>query len=402
MRDRKATTFKKVAYDIGRYLASLCFLYLIFIRLQLSWEVTFFILVAVLLRLNRIEVPLSGGDAYRWFLWSLLFSSNLANAAVAFFLSFFFQKDFELKKWRYHFDQFINVLLCFFLPGFLYFYSLNFASSFLLRFLLFILFSQLFGVLWFFLESLGKELVYRPLHSVKTLAYRLLGGAILTSIFALTTYLVGVGGALASLLLLYLSSSLSSKLKEKEGIFDRNLNLISAIEEKLLHQPDQTKRVIKEVLSLGKSLGLPQNELESLKKAALFHNIGMLKVAPFVNRQGPLEEKEYEILKEHPKVLENFCQFKPWLSSVLHHHEHFDGTGYPQGIIGESIPFPARVLALAQAFVALTSPRPYRKALFEDEALDELKRGEGTKYDAVLLRAYLRLKKGKGSVEEKF
>jgi hypothetical protein len=348
-----------------------------------------------------MEMPYSKGEVYPWFLWSLFFSSNLANGAVTFFVSFFFQRGFDLKKWRSHFDKFINFLLSFFLFGFLYFYFSTFVGSLLLRFLLFLVFSQLFGAFWFFLDSLGENLVFKPAYPFKILGCRLLLGGAVTSVFALTTYLVGTGGALASLLLLFLASSVYKRLKEKEAVFDRNLKLVSAIEEKILHQPEQTKRVIEEVMSLGKSLNLSRRELEDLKKAALFHNLGMLKAGSFINREGPLEEKEFELLKEHPRILENFCELKPWLNYSLYHHEHFDGTGYPQGIIGESIPLPARLLALAQAFVALTSPRPYRKAFFEDEALEELKRGEGTKYDAVLLRAYLRLKKGKESVEEK-
>ncbi len=393
MEDKKATDLKKVGFDAVRYLTSLFFLYLIFIRLNLSWEVIFFIFLAVWLQLSKLEIPYFGGQVYHWFLWSLFFSSSLSNALVTFFVSFFFQKDLKVQEWRRHFNRFVNVLLPFSLFGFLYLYLSNFLTFFPFRFFIFLIFSQFFWLFWYFLDSLEENLVFKPLHSIKNLFYRSIAGAGLTSLFALTTYLVGVGGALASLLILSLAGSIYSEIKEKEGVFESNLELISAIEKELLHQPEQTKKVICEALSLGESLHLSPKELSDLKKAALFHNIGMLKAASFIYRQGPLEEKEFEKLKEHTKVLDNLGEPEDWLDYVYYHHEHFDGTGYPEGMIGESIPLPARILALSQAFVALTAARPYRGAFFEGEALEELKRGEGTKYDAVLLRAYVRTKK---------
>lgn len=400
MEDKRKTDFKKVVFDAVRYLASLFLLYLIFLRLSLSWEVIFFIFLAAWLRFTKLEVPYFGGEAYYWFIWSLLFSSNISNTAVTFFLSFFAQKGLDLRNWRNHFDRFVNVLLPLSFFGFIYLYFSNFLTFLPFRFLLFLLFSQFFWFFWFFLNRLEKNLVFKPLQPIKSLFYRSLAGAFLVSIFALTTYLVGLGGTLASLILLYLAGIVYNEIKEKEGVFENNLQLISVIEKELLRQPEQTKRVISEALSLGESLHLASGDMSDLKRAALFHNIGMLKVASFINREGPLDEKEFEKLKEHSKVLEACGDSQGWLRYVYCHHEHFDGTGYPEGMIGESIPLPARILTLAQAFVALTSPRPYRKAFLEDEALEELKRGEGTKYDAVLLRAYLKTKKGKENVEK--
>lgn len=400
MEDKKTTNLKKVGFDAVRYLVSLFFLYLIFLRLNLSWEVIFFIILATWLQFSKLEIPCFGGQVYHWFLWSLLFSSNLSNAVVTFFISFFFQKGLNVKEWRHHFDRFVNVLLPFSFFGFFYLYFSTFLTFLPFRFFLFLLFSQFFWGLWYFLDSLGENLVFKPTHTMKNLFYSSMAGAGLTSLFAITTYLIGVGGALASLLLSSLADSVYSEIKEKEGVFDRNLQLISAIEKKLLHQPEQTKKVISEVLNLGESLHLAPKELADLKKAALFHNVGMLKAASFINREGLLDEKEFDKLKEHTKVLEVSKESPEWLEYVWYHHEHFDGTGYPEGVIGESIPLPARILTLAQAFVALTSARPYRQAFFEDEALEELKRGEGTKYDAVLLRAYVRAKKGKENVEK--
>ncbi len=397
----KATNLKKIGFDAFRYISSIFFLWLIFLRLSLSWEVLFFIVLAIWLQMSKVEIPYYGSQVYHWFIWSLLFSSNLSNAVVTFFMSFFFQKGLRPQKWRHHFDRFINFLLPFSIFSFLYLYLSAFLNSLLFRFFLFLLFSQFFWYLWFFLDSLGEKLIFKPPPSIKLLFYQSLAGAGLSSLFALTTFFAGVGGALASMLLVFLTGLVYADIKERERVFDRNLQLISAIEENLLHQPEQTKRVINECLSLGESLHLSLKEMANLKKAALFHNVGMLKVASFINREGRLDEKGFEKLKEHTRVFEDFEKPREWLKFIYYHHEHFDGTGYPEGVIGESIPLAARILTLAQAFVALTSPRPYRKAFFEEEALEELKRGEGTKYDAVLLRTYIRVKKGKESVEKR-
>ena len=141
----------------------------------------------------------------------------------------------------------------------------------------------------------------------------------------------------------------------------------------------------------GSMLGLRRDELEDLERAAQLHDLGMLAVPDeILHKPGPLDEREWAFVREHTIVGERILRAHPALRSVAGivraSHENWDGTGYPDGLTGEEVPLAARIIRACNAYVAMTSDRPYRKAFAEDEALNELMRLAGAEYDPTVVR----------------
>lgn len=139
-------------------------------------------------------------------------------------------------------------------------------------------------------------------------------------------------------------------------------------------------------------LGLGDLEVESLRRAALLHDVGKLGTPDeILCKQGSLLEAEYEVIKQHPvlgaRIMASGGLPRREAVWVLHHHEHFDGSGYPDGLRGEEIPLESRILLVADAFEAITSDRPYRTARPAAEALAELRRHAGSQFDPRIVAA---------------
>lgn len=148
--------------------------------------------------------------------------------------------------------------------------------------------------------------------------------------------------------------------------------------------------------SLGKAIGLDSKALEDLRIAGIFHDIGKIGTADDILLKAErLTLQEYEEVKKHPAVGANIlyaiAMFKPLVPIVRHHHERVDGTGYPDGIRGDAIELHARIIALADAFDAMTSDRHYRRHLTMEQTLEQLELGRGTQFDAALTDAFLAL-----------
>jgi putative nucleotidyltransferase with HDIG domain len=146
--------------------------------------------------------------------------------------------------------------------------------------------------------------------------------------------------------------------------------------------------------AVARRLGWSNAEIALLRLGGPLHDIGKLAVSNEVLRKpGQLDEREMDEIRQHPsigaKMLMRLSAFREALPYVLYHHERWDGTGYPSGKSGEAIPIEARVLAVADAFDAMTSDRPYRTALTRDEALAEVARGAGTQFDPEIARVFL-------------
>jgi HD-GYP domain-containing protein (c-di-GMP phosphodiesterase class II) len=125
----------------------------------------------------------------------------------------------------------------------------------------------------------------------------------------------------------------------------------------------------------------------------LLHDIGKIGISEkILNKPGKLTTEEWEVIKSHPQVGANIVshtpQLAPCLTAILYHHERHDGLGYPKGLKGEEIPLEARILALADAFAAMTSERAYSNALTFEDALEEIKRGAGTQFDPQLVEIF--------------
>jgi diguanylate cyclase (GGDEF)-like protein/putative nucleotidyltransferase with HDIG domain len=145
-------------------------------------------------------------------------------------------------------------------------------------------------------------------------------------------------------------------------------------------------QVARYATDIARRLNLPEGRIEQVRKAALLHDIGKLAVPDTIlNKPAPLSAEEYAAIQQHPVVgaalLERFSSFRCLTDFVLHHHEHFDGTGYPTGLAGAQIPLEARIVGLADAVEAMASQRPYHPAMPAAAIKDELRRCSGTQFD---------------------
>ena len=171
------------------------------------------------------------------------------------------------------------------------------------------------------------------------------------------------------------------------------VSLTMAIEAKDPYTEGHSVRVAAYSEAIGKQLGLPSETLDVIHRSCLVHDIGKIAVDEgILHKRERLSQGEKEKMDLHPQIGESILRpialLHPLLPGVRSHHEHFDGTGYPDGLKGEGIPIEARIMAVADAFDAMTSDRPYRKALSEHEALAELKRNMGTHFDPRVLAAF--------------
>jgi len=142
---------------------------------------------------------------------------------------------------------------------------------------------------------------------------------------------------------------------------------------------------------VGRTLGLRRDELEELDRAAQLHDLGKLAVPDeILSKPGPLDEREWAFVKQHTIVGERILRASPALRSVATvvraSHENWDGSGYPDGIAGEEIPLAARIIRVCNAFVAMTSSRPYREPMTVEDALNELMRCAGSDFDPTVVR----------------
>ncbi len=149
-------------------------------------------------------------------------------------------------------------------------------------------------------------------------------------------------------------------------------------------------------LAIGEELGLSSEQLESLRFGALLHDIGKIGISDAILRKaGVLTEQEYEAMKEHSaigaRIAERIGLLQDVVPLIYHHQEWFDGTGYPDGLAGDEIPLLARILAVADAFGAMTTTRPYRPALSYRQAVQELRAGEGTQFDPLVVDTFLKV-----------
>jgi putative nucleotidyltransferase with HDIG domain len=153
-------------------------------------------------------------------------------------------------------------------------------------------------------------------------------------------------------------------------------------------------RVTRVALELAESLNLDSRERENLHRASLLHDIGKLGVpAEILDKPGKLSDQEYEIMKAHPetgaKILEPIKEYKVLIPTILHHHERFDGKGYPHGLSGNSINIGARILAVADSYDAMISDRPYRDGLPLERVMEIMKEESGRQFDPVVVAALM-------------
>jgi putative nucleotidyltransferase with HDIG domain len=182
--------------------------------------------------------------------------------------------------------------------------------------------------------------------------------------------------------------------------------LVSALEAKDKYTSGHSRRVTEYALLIARALDLPEDEIERIDRAGLLHDIGKIGIRlEALNKPGKITTEEHEMFKDHTlmgkQILESIHFLREIVPLVMYHHEWWDGSGYPEGIKGEQIPLGARILAIADSYDAMTSDRPYRQAMSQDEAIAELKKYAGTQFDPALVDIFINeLEKNRKMVEE--
>jgi putative nucleotidyltransferase with HDIG domain len=185
-------------------------------------------------------------------------------------------------------------------------------------------------------------------------------------------------------------------LAEIEGLFFQTAeSLADAIEKRDPYTGGHTKRVTTYSVAMGEELNLEPDEMRWLKLAAILHDIGKIGVEDMILRkEAKLTEEEYEQMKKHTimgaEIIGHIKQLHGIIPGLKYHHEKVDGKGYPEGLADGSIPLIAKIVAVADTFDAMTSDRPYRKAMTKEEAFNELRRCAGTQFDKGLVDSFIK------------
>jgi HD-GYP domain-containing protein (c-di-GMP phosphodiesterase class II) len=188
-----------------------------------------------------------------------------------------------------------------------------------------------------------------------------------------------------------------SLFEEQRRLFMGTLQaLTAAIDAKDRYTRGHSERVSHVSTQIARAIGLSAEDVETIRIAGLVHDVGKIGVPEAVLcKQGRLTDPEFDAIKRHPQIgygiLQDIRPLKGVLPGVLHHHERWDGKGYPSGLSGESIPLQARIIAIADTFDAMSSTRSYRPAMPRDKVLAELQRCAGTQFDPALIPAFMRL-----------
>lgn len=170
--------------------------------------------------------------------------------------------------------------------------------------------------------------------------------------------------------------------------------LAAALDAKDAYTADHARSIADIAIDVGRELRLSQSALDDLRYGAVFHDIGKIAVPDsLLNKPGPLTDAEFEVVKRHPETGAEILAPVPHLGGVRaivrHAHEHWDGSGYPDGLRGTEIPLGARIVLAVDAFHAMTSDRPYREAMSEEDACAELRRCSGTQFAPEVVEALL-------------
>ncbi|AEV16610.1 HD-hydrolase domain protein [Thermus sp. CCB_US3_UF1] len=185
--------------------------------------------------------------------------------------------------------------------------------------------------------------------------------------------------------------------RELEAAYDLTLwGWAKAVELRDQETAGHTERVTELTLRLARALGVPEEDLDDLRRGAILHDVGKIGIPDAILRKpGPLTEEEWALMKKHPVYAYEWLSGIPFLKKALEipygHHERWDGSGYPRGLKGWEIPLAARIFAVVDVYDALTSDRPYRQAWPKEKALAYLQEQAGKQFDPEVVQAFLRL-----------
>jgi diguanylate cyclase (GGDEF)-like protein/PAS domain S-box-containing protein len=159
---------------------------------------------------------------------------------------------------------------------------------------------------------------------------------------------------------------------------------------------EHTEHTVHYSTGIAKALGLSSEEVDNIKQASILHDLGKVGVSDkILHKKGKLTKREFEEIKKHPQIAADIIRPVQFLHDIipliLHHHERWDGKGYPSGLVGPEIPLGARIISVADVYQALTSVRPYRNAFSQKDALDIIKKGSGTHFDPHIVSVFFNI-----------
>jgi len=195
------------------------------------------------------------------------------------------------------------------------------------------------------------------------------------------------------------SRDLSESTKQlEETLLETIATLNAAVEARDPYTAGHSQRVRRVALAIGRELGLPAKHLGSLGTAAVFHDIGKIGMPDAIlTKPDTLSRSEAAVMREHvtrgAEIVGRIASFNDSVAAVRHHHERWDGLGYPDGLAGDDVPLEATIIALADAWDAMTTDRPYASALQLNEALQEIHAGRGKQFNPIVVDAFLTVAK---------
>ncbi len=205
----------------------------------------------------------------------------------------------------------------------------------------------------------------------------------------------------------YMASELSGETSDKDEktahvsqkiactTIDMAYAIVAAVDAKDRFTSIHSHNVALYSAGTARVMGLSTRKIEQIRIAGILHDIGKIGIPDnIIIKSGPLNEEEWQIMRKHPEIgagiISQIHDMKECELAIKHHHERYDGMGYPDRLKGEQIPLDARIIAIAETYDNLTTPRPYRKTLSPKEALEEIKRNSNTQFDPVPVMAFIR------------
>ncbi|MDD5128994.1 MAG: HD domain-containing protein [Candidatus Omnitrophica bacterium] len=184
--------------------------------------------------------------------------------------------------------------------------------------------------------------------------------------------------------------------EQQKIVFGSIKSLVTLLDTRVPREYTHSPHFSKLVCALGCELHLGEKQVESLKYASLLHDTGKIDIpAEILTKTTKLTDEEYDIIKKHPvkgaQILRPLQILRPVIPIIMHHHEKYNGTGYPSHLKGGQIPLCARIMSVADAFEAMVYGRPYRQRMDIDSALKEIKKKSGTQFDPKIVEAFLKV-----------
>jgi diguanylate cyclase (GGDEF)-like protein/putative nucleotidyltransferase with HDIG domain len=185
-----------------------------------------------------------------------------------------------------------------------------------------------------------------------------------------------------------------TRISEERMTLNAVRALVTAVDTRDHYTDKHSQQVATYAAELARVIGLSPDKIAIIKTAAMLHDIGKISIPDdILNKKEDLTPEERKLFESHSNtgvtIISHIASLTDCIPAILHHHERFDGTGYPHKLKGEEIPLEARILSISDAFSAMTSDRPHREALPYDEAIEELRRGSGTQFDPKLTEIFI-------------